>query len=196
MIRLTGGLSSSMQRRIWGRYRWVRGHRHIISPYDDKLRALAMPETCSYFPVGLAPPPAARPPGYVGRWPPCCPRCGHRHAGLPCASHVWDDPCALDAGADCPRRYPDRPVRDYVPVRLLRRSPAEVADYLASKSAELARLIPDPAERSAVVRLAAEPVGGPRALPERVCPGCWCERTDYGRTCPSCGATESPVEAS
>lgn len=52
-------------------------------------------------PARSLPPPAERPDGYRGKWPPVCERCGHRHAGAPCASHVWDDPCPYDAGADC-----------------------------------------------------------------------------------------------
>lgn len=49
----------------------------------------------------LAPPPTERPAGHLGSWPTVCERCGHRHAGTPCAGHVWDDGCEYDAGADC-----------------------------------------------------------------------------------------------
>jgi hypothetical protein len=47
----------------------------------------------------LPQPPA--PPGYLGKWPPVCPRCGHRHAVPPCADHPWHDICPYDAGAEC-----------------------------------------------------------------------------------------------
>jgi hypothetical protein len=128
------------------RYPWVRSAWHIISPYEQRLRAAAMPDTCSLVQVDddtvvrvladrsatpqerqavgelvarliddddgeyppPAPPPAERPARYFGRWPPACGRCGHRHAGAPCANHAWDDPCPYDAGADCagPGRHP------------------------------------------------------------------------------------------
>lgn len=48
--------------------------------------------------------PDVRPDGYVGRWPPVCQACGHRHTpGERCADHVWTDACPYNAGTYCGR---------------------------------------------------------------------------------------------
>lgn len=84
------------------RYReLLREHGHLVP--------LAPGETATPLPCGWphplnSPPPAERPPGYLGKWPPVCGVCGHRHAGLPCADHTWRDSCPYDAGADCDNR--------------------------------------------------------------------------------------------
>ncbi len=54
-------------------------------------------------------PPAGwpRPAGHLGKWPPACGTCGHRHPpGVRCAGHPWSDDCPYDAGPNCPDLVP------------------------------------------------------------------------------------------
>lgn len=91
-------------------------HRHDETTGVGPTDPAALHRCLGYDPTGQAPDgavcacpdmvrePDPKPADWIGKWPPVCESCGHRHTpGERCADHVWTDGCGYQAGRYCGR---------------------------------------------------------------------------------------------